>query len=161
MAAVEAAIPFIPTRPERRRRISEVIDVDSLDDSVLAPPRQRRRLSERPTHSGSSTSVLPETIIILDSDDEQDEQPRALSHARRISRMPPLSQLICSPDSPFSRPIPPNFSSSPSTECLGTTRTPSPLTVRWVAIFTNASSPTPFSFTHPQRGAPNRATISI
>jgi len=152
MAAVEAAIPIIPTRmPHRRRRISEVIDVDSLDDSALAPPRQRRRLSERPTHSGSSTLIFPETITILDSDDEQDQQPRAASsHARRINRMPPLSQLICIPDSPFSRSIPPNFSFSSTTGCLGTTaRTPSPLAVRWVAILTNASSPTPFSFTHP------------
>jgi hypothetical protein len=86
MAAVESPISMLttPVIPERRPRTSEVIDVDSLDDSYFIShrPRQRRRLSENRDSATSSAVLTPETIIISDSDDDNEPSTRVPTNAR-------------------------------------------------------------------------------
>ena len=87
MAAVEGAIPMatIPVVPERRGRDLEIIDVDSLDDSlsIPQPPRQRRRLSNHRDHSEPSGFDFRETIVISDGEDEQEQLPASSRRPRR------------------------------------------------------------------------------
>src|ERR1700733_10899770 len=87
MAAVEGAISMatIPVVPERRGRDLEIIDVDSLDDSlsIPQPPRQRRRLSNHRDYSEPSGFNSRETIVISDGDDEQEQLPASGSRPRR------------------------------------------------------------------------------
>lgn len=70
--------------PEHRRQTPDIIDVDLLDDDVVARPTQRRRLSN-----------ARDVITILDSDDDEPVQagpsrPRAgqSSKSRRSGLTP-------------------------------------------------------------------------
>jgi len=72
VAVPMASVPVIPAI--RRRAIMEVIDVDSIDELDLRRsqrPSQRWRLLERPDGTPSRMPAS-ETIMIIDSDDEQD-----------------------------------------------------------------------------------------